>query len=82
MVLQNNSVDGKPLFETTAVGQNGEYVVGDWSTVIVGQWGPLVISLDDKSLIHKGLVRLVVNSYWDICFTRPEALVRGSVSLA
>lgn len=82
MVLQSNEVDGTPLITSTHVGSNGEYIVGDWSTIYVGQWGPVLLQVDDVTLADEGIIRLIINSFWDVCYTRPEALVAANVSLS
>lgn len=82
MVLQANEVDGTPLITSTHVGSTGEYLVGDWSTVYVGQWGPVLLQVDDVTLADEGVIRLIINSFWDVCYTRPEAIVSANVSLS
>lgn len=82
MVLQANEVDGTPLITSTHVGSNGEYLVGDWSTVYVGQWGSILLQVDDVTLADEGIIRLIINSFWDVCYTRPEAIVSANVSLS
>lgn len=80
MVMQGNEVDGVPVEVSTHVGQNAEYLYGDFSTIICGQWGPILLQVDDVTLADQGLIRLIINSFWDVCYTRPEAIVSGKIS--
>lgn len=81
MVWQGNEIDGVPAITSNHVGNAGQYIVGDWSTVYVGQWGPVLLQVDDVTMADDGIVRLIINSFWDVCYTRPQALVTASVSL-
>jgi HK97 family phage major capsid protein len=47
---------------------------GNFSDVIVGQWGSLEIVVDPYTLAGKNAVRLIVNSLWDACVRRTESL--------
>lgn len=82
MVWQGNEIDGVPAITSNHVGNAGQYIVGDWSTVYVGQWGPVLLQVDDVTMADDGIVRLIINSFWDVCYTRPQALVTASVSLS
>jgi len=50
-------------------------IFGDWSELLVGQWGGVDIIVDDVTEASKGNVKIVAHSEWDIS-------VRNAVSFA
>lgn len=48
---------------------------GNWSDLMIGQWGGLDIMADPYTLASSGRVRLIVDSFWDV-------FVRRAVSFA
>jgi HK97 family phage major capsid protein len=63
-VFDNGEINGyKALSSNSVTAGNG--FVGDWSDYIVAQWGGVDIIVDQYTLAADGLIRLVVNSYWD-----------------
>jgi HK97 family phage major capsid protein len=79
MVFENNEVDGTPLVSSTHLG-NKKFIVGDWSTVVLGQWAPVTLTVDAITKADYGIVRLIVNTFYDWAFTRKEAFVQGTVA--
>ena len=74
-VLENNNIDGLNVFETTNVVNKG-LILGVWSEFIVASFSGISLSIDDISKIDKGVIRLIVNSFWDLKTRRPEAFVK------
>ncbi len=60
----NNQIMGYPVFTTTSVAPKG-IVAGDFSDLVIAQWGGLDITVDPYSQATNGKVRLVVNAYFD-----------------
>lgn len=54
------------LTKGTASGTCHAVVFGDWSQLLIGQWGPLDLTVDPYTLAGNGQVKVIVNSYWDI----------------
>ena len=79
MVFENNEVDGTPLVSSTHLG-NKKFIVGDWSTIVLGQWAPVTLTVDAITKADYGIVRLIVNTFYDWAFTRKEAFVQGTVA--
>ena len=50
-------------------------IFGDWSDLMIGQWGGLVITANPYALDLSGQVRVTMNSYYDIA-------VRNATSFA
>lgn len=54
-------------------------VFGNWADYFLGQWGAIDITVDPYTQSTKGMVRLVVNSYWDMGVIRPESFTVASM---
>ena len=71
---------GVSVLQTTAV-EDG-MVMGDFTQFIVGQWGALEVKVDDTTRFDEGLVRLMVNSYWDFAFRDDNAYEVAKITKA
>ncbi|MBQ0154523.1 MAG: phage major capsid protein [Bacteroidales bacterium] len=82
LVMQNGTIDGTEVLNSSNVyhttGANG-IAYGDFSMLYVGQWGGMDIVVDDKSQAINGVVRLVVNMYYDAVVARPGAIKVATV---
>lgn len=74
----NGELDGTPCLSTGHI-KDSKFIYGDWSNVVIGQWGPLDIKVDDITKIDEGIVRIIANGWFDAKVLRPEAFVCGSV---
>jgi len=63
-VYNGDEIFGNPVFVTTAVADGG-MVAGDFSDLVIAQWGGLDITVDPYSQATNGKVRLIVNAYFD-----------------
>lgn len=54
-------------------------VFGNWADYFVGQWGAIDITVDPYTQASKGMVRLVVNSYWNMGKIRDESFAIASM---
>ena len=83
MILEDNEINGYPVHITTAVpnitGEAG-VVFGDFSSLIIGQWGGLEILVDPYSQAISGKVRLVCSAYLDFDKKWDNAFEVGSCS--
>lgn len=67
-IMENENVNGYPVFVTAAMPASGNakaIIFGDWSNLVIGQWGNTDITIDPYSQSISGKVRLVVNTYWN-----------------
>jgi HK97 family phage major capsid protein len=48
-------------------------IFGNWSDLLIGQWGGIDIIVDEMTEAPKGNVRIVAHSEWDIAVRHPEA---------
>jgi hypothetical protein len=52
----------------------GGYLLGDFSNFVIAQWGNIELVIDEKTRSDEGIVRLVVNAYFDAALKRPSLL--------
>lgn len=48
-------------------------VYGNWDDFFIGQWGAIDMQVDPYTQNVRGMIRLVVNSYWDMGVIREES---------
>lgn len=71
-VLRTNNVGG-----SASDGYNVVY--GNWNDYFIGQWGSIEILVDPYTQATKGMVRLVVNSYWNMGVIREESFAAAKL---
>lgn len=78
LVLEGGELDGTPVFSTSNVGDK-KFVYGDFSNLVIGQWGGIDLTVDPYSKAAAGQVRLVINCFFDAKVVRQDAFVTGAV---
>ena len=74
MVFENGEVDGTPAVSTGMItGKNG--VVGDFSQLVIGQWGAIDITVDPYTKAKNATIVLTVNAWFDAKVVREGAVV-------
>lgn len=73
LVYENGNVDGTPLFKTIGCAANQAYY-GDWSNLVIGQWGALDLTVDPYSAAGTGELVITINSYFDYGVARAGSL--------
>jgi HK97 family phage major capsid protein/HK97 family phage prohead protease len=76
----DGTLDGTPVYSTSNV-EAKTFVVGDFSNLAIGQWSGLDIVVDQYTQAANGMIRLVVNSYFDAAILRPEAFQFGTFAV-
>lgn len=76
----DSSLDGTPVYSTSNV-EAKQFIVGDFSNLAIGQFGGIDITVDPYSKASAGMVRLVVNAYFDATMIRPEAFQFGTFAV-
>ena len=64
------------------LGESGDefgIVFGNWADYFLGQWGAIDMTVDPYTQATKGLVRLVINSYWNMGMIRKESFTIASL---
>ncbi len=73
--LRTNNI---PTGLATAKDEHG-IVFGNWADYFLGQWGAIDMIVDQYTQATKGMIRLVVNSYWDMGVIRDESFTVASM---
>lgn len=73
LVYENGAIDGTESMSTSNI-KDKNFAYGDFSNVVIANWGNLDITVDSISKAASGLVRLVVNLYCDVKVLRPQAI--------
>lgn len=77
----DGTLDGTHVYSTSNV-EAKTFVVGDFSNLAIGSWGGLDIVVDNYTQAVNGMIRLVVNAYFDAALIRPEAFQFGTFATA
>lgn len=82
-LLQNNEINGYPfemsnhipsdLTKGTTTGACSAVLFGDFSKLVIGQWGFMDLSVDDKSRKKEGYIEITANVYLDVAVLEPKA---------
>lgn len=85
-LLQNNEINGYPfalsnhipsnLTKGSSSGVCSAAIFGDFSKLVVGQWGFMDLSVDDKSRKKEGYVEITANVYLDSAILEPKAFTK------
>lgn len=85
-IMEGNEMNGYPVYVTNnvakglATGANEEGIIfGNFSDLVIGQWGALDITVDPYTKAKEGKVVLVVNAYFDFKPRRIESFAMGSL---
>ena len=81
LAYTDGTLDGTPVYSTSNV-EAKTFVVGDFSNLAIGSWGGLDIVVDNYTQAVNGMIRLVVNAYFDAALIRPEAFQFGTFATA
>ena len=80
LAFVDGALDGTPVYSTSNV-EAKTFVVGDFSNLAIGSWGGLDIVVDNYTQAVNGMIRLVVNAYFDAALIRPEAFQYGTFAV-
>lgn len=79
LVMEGGQIDGTPVYNTSHVaGKNVAY--GDFSNLVIGQWGAIDLTVDPYTKAADGQVRLVVNAFFDAKVLRDGAIKVATVA--
>ena len=78
LVYTDGEMDGIESYVTTNV-ESKKFIYGDFSNLVVGNWGGIEIVVDPYTQATKGCVRLVINAYFDFKPARTVAFNYGNV---
>lgn len=72
---EDGTVNGYPLHVCGALTSEDLYF-GCWKNVFIGQWGGLMVKIDDVTGISEGSVKIVAKLFADIAITNPASFVK------
>lgn len=88
--LKALSRNNYPLFYNGVLGSykavetpylDGEKIIlGDWSRFVCAQWGGFDITVDNITKSPQGIIRLILNSYWDWGMIDSDSFVFGKTN--
>lgn len=83
LMAGNNTINGynvgvsnhvpNNLTKGTLSGAANAGIFGDFKQLLIGQWGFLDLSVDDKSLKNQGYIAIDVNTFIDVLVRQPKA---------
>ena len=79
LVYEGGELDGTPVYSTSNITEK-KFVYGDFSNLVIGNWGGIDLTVDPYTRAAAGQVRLVINAFFDAKVVRPEAFVTGAVA--
>lgn len=79
LVMEGGQIDGTEVLNTSHVADKN-IAFGDFSQLCIGQYAGLDLSVDPFTLATKGMVRVVINAFFDAKLLRPEAIVIAKVA--
>ena len=71
--VQVTNLVPRNLTKGTTTGTLSAAAFGNWSDMLIGQWGGLDITVDPYTVASLGQIKIVVQSYWDVLVQRPKA---------
>jgi HK97 family phage major capsid protein len=82
LMNNTNELFGYPVAVSTLVPTNIDTdktaaIFGDFSNVVLANWGGVEIVLDPYVRAEYGQVRIIINSYWDVKLKQPKAFAFG-----
>ena len=75
----NKQLNGYEVLHTNSVAANG-IAFGDWSELVIGQWGDIRLVLDPYTSAANDALRIVVNASFDAVVRRDGAIAKAVIS--
>ena len=73
-IVEDGYLDGRRVYVDGSL-SSGDIFLGDFSNVVVGQWGGIELFVDPYTLATAGSVRVIVSLVCDIGILRPNTFV-------
>lgn len=75
MIMEDGEIEGYPVYTSSAVAAKG-VVMGNFSDYVIAQWGGFDVTVDPYTQAANGMVRLVINAYFDAKPRRASAFAK------
>ena len=72
----NGELDGTPVLSTTHIASK-KGVYGDWSQLVIGQFGGIDLLVDPYTQAKNSMIVLIIQAWFDSVVLRPEAFAFG-----
>lgn len=76
LISDNGTINGHPYHVSNQV-TSGDWFFGNWSDVLIGEWGGLELNVDPYTHSLKGRVRFVTFKTTDVAIRRPQSFTYG-----
>ena len=76
LVMEGGEIDGTKCYNTSNITGN-YFAYGDFSNLVIGQWGAIDLTVDPYTKAAAGQVRIVVNAFFDAKIVRSGAIKTG-----
>lgn len=76
IISEANTINGSSYQMSNQVAE-GDWFYGNWSDVLIGEWGGLELNVDPYTHSLKGRVRFIVFKTTDVQIRRPQSFVLG-----
>lgn len=63
-IMADGEIEGREVYVSSAVAKKG-VIVGDFKDYVIAQWGGLDLVVDQYTKAADGMIRLVINTYFD-----------------
>jgi len=77
-VVEGDTMNGYPIYSTSHM-TSGKILFANWADLLIGNWGAIDITVDPYTQAHLGVVRLVVNTYWNFTKRRTASFALGTI---
>lgn len=78
LMMNAGEIDGTPFVATSDIADK-KFIYGDFSSIAIGSWGNVELTVDPFTTAINGCVRLIINAYFDWAIVRPEGLKFGKI---
>ena len=78
-IYESGEIDGQEALNTSNVAKD-MFVYGDFSNLAIGQWGGIDLVVDPYTKASEGMIRLVINAYFDAKVLREGTIVTGKIA--
>ena len=75
MIMEDGEIEGYPVYTSSAVAAKG-VVMDNFSDYVIAQWGGFDVTVDPYTQAANGMVRLVINAYFDAKPRRASAFAK------
>lgn len=77
LIAENGTINGHGYQVSNQI-EAGDWFFGNWSDVLIGEWGGLELNVDPYTHSLKGRVRFVTFKTTDVAVRRPQSFTYGS----